>query len=272
MRTQLGSRARTRRRQWRINSHRGIHSSPEITTPVPPPCEPNSIPGLDRTTPSIRLESLSSSNGIEDSGKRTVFVLVIARVHLFNLTDRGALEQWDDMRPSMPPVATRATHRSRECETTIERVLWGTTSRCEEGGAQGREIERKCGVLRLQSVTKRPWRTLNTRWATDGLGSPLGEVTFGFFGGLPQGTSTLVRRPLPSRVGFYETSCVTPPRRAGGALFSRRVATNVSLSKLTSVLHSKEVTTMSTSLPPSPPLKGGWRLEQLGRSSCPRAP
>jgi len=128
----------------------------------------------------------------------------------------------------------------------------------------------KC--LSFDSVTKRPWRTLNTRWATDGLGSPLGEVTFGFFVGLPQGTSTLVRRPLPSRVGFYGTSFVTPPRRAGGALFSRRVATNVSLSKLTSVLQSKEVTTISTSLPPSPPLKGGWRLEQLGRSSCPRAP
>ena len=119
------------------------------------PCTPDSIPGLDRTTPSIRLESLSPSNGIEDSGKRTVFVLVIARVHLFNLTDRGALEQWDDMRPSMPPVATRATHRSRECETTIERVLWGTTSRREEPGAQGHEIERKCGDLRHQRGARR---------------------------------------------------------------------------------------------------------------------
>ena len=60
--------------------------------------------------------------------------------------------------------------------------------------------------------------------------------------------------------------------RVDGALFAWSVATNVSLSKLTSVLQSKEATTMSTSLPLSPPLKGGWRLERLGRSNCPCAP
>ena len=128
------------------------HSSPEITTPVPPPRRPKSIPGLDRTTPSIRTGSPPSSNGIEDSGKRTVLVLVSLEMRWFNLTDRGVLEQWDDIRP-LPPVATRATHRSSEFEATIKWMFPGEISKCEESGAQEHEIEQKCGDSRHRRCT-----------------------------------------------------------------------------------------------------------------------
>eukprot|EP00963_Diacronema_lutheri_P003657 scaffold287_cov337-Pavlova_lutheri.AAC.20 len=56
-----GTRTRTREA---VQHGARIPSSPEITTPVPPPNKSKSIPGLDWTIPSIRTESSPPSDRI----------------------------------------------------------------------------------------------------------------------------------------------------------------------------------------------------------------
>ena len=73
----------------------------------------------------MRTGSPPSSKWIEDSGKRTVFVFLSARIHLFNSTDRGVLKHWDDMRPSVSPVALQVACRLTTCERIIEWALPG---------------------------------------------------------------------------------------------------------------------------------------------------